>query len=165
VFFNSPNPSSRTMVLGSTQPLTEMSIKNLPGGKGRPARKADNLTAICDPIVWKMWEPRRLTILWAFTACYRDSFTFISAYIHRYSYEWEQFNFTVINTLLFMYVNFNQCYTANFYASAHSGGMVGHSSCQVRPTHKPQVRFTATVSRKLTVYLNPPGWVTIMQFV
>jgi hypothetical protein len=25
------------MVLGSTQPLTEMSIRNLPGGKGRPA--------------------------------------------------------------------------------------------------------------------------------
>jgi hypothetical protein len=25
-----------------------------------------------------MWEPRRLTPLWAFTACYRDSFTFTS---------------------------------------------------------------------------------------
>jgi hypothetical protein len=24
-----------------------------------------------------MWEPRRLTTLWAFTACYRDSFTFL----------------------------------------------------------------------------------------
>jgi hypothetical protein len=34
------------MALGSTQPLTEMSTRNLPGGKGRPARKADNLTAI-----------------------------------------------------------------------------------------------------------------------
>jgi hypothetical protein len=36
---------------GSTQPLTEMSIRNLLAGKGRPARKADNLTAICEPIV------------------------------------------------------------------------------------------------------------------
>jgi hypothetical protein len=35
------------MALGSTQPLTEMSTKNLPVGKGRPGRKADNLTAIC----------------------------------------------------------------------------------------------------------------------
>jgi hypothetical protein len=43
--------SSRTMALGSTQPLTEMSIRNLPGGKGQPAREADNLTAICEPIV------------------------------------------------------------------------------------------------------------------
>jgi hypothetical protein len=31
-FFNLPNPSSRTMALGSTQPLTEMSTRNLPGG-------------------------------------------------------------------------------------------------------------------------------------
>jgi hypothetical protein len=35
-FFNLSNPSSRTMVLGSTQFLTEMSIRNLPGGKRRP---------------------------------------------------------------------------------------------------------------------------------
>jgi hypothetical protein len=70
------NPSSRTMALGSTQPLTEMSTRKLPGGKGRPARKADNLTTICEPIVKKMWEPRPLTTLWAVTACYRDSFTF-----------------------------------------------------------------------------------------
>jgi hypothetical protein len=39
------------MALGSTQPLTEMSTRILPGGKGRPARGADNLTAICEPIV------------------------------------------------------------------------------------------------------------------
>jgi hypothetical protein len=31
-------------------PLTEMSTTNLPGGKGRPAHKADNLTAIYEPI-------------------------------------------------------------------------------------------------------------------
>jgi hypothetical protein len=49
--FNSPNPSSRTMALGSTQPLTEMSTRNLPGGKGRSARKVGDLTAICEPIV------------------------------------------------------------------------------------------------------------------
>jgi hypothetical protein len=55
-FFSWPNPSSRTIALGSTQPLTEMSTRNLPGEggggrKGRPERKADNLTAICEPIV------------------------------------------------------------------------------------------------------------------
>jgi hypothetical protein len=38
------------MVLGPTQPLTEMSTSNLPGGKVRPALKTDNLTAICEPI-------------------------------------------------------------------------------------------------------------------
>jgi hypothetical protein len=43
-------PSSRTMGLGSTQPLTEMSTRNIAGGKGRPARKAD-LIVNCEPIV------------------------------------------------------------------------------------------------------------------
>jgi hypothetical protein len=36
------------MALGSTQPLTEMSTRNLPGGKGWPGFEADNLTSICD---------------------------------------------------------------------------------------------------------------------
>jgi hypothetical protein len=39
------------MALRSTQPLTEMSTANIPGGKERPVRKADNLKAIYDPIV------------------------------------------------------------------------------------------------------------------
>jgi hypothetical protein len=50
-FFNLPNPSSRTMALGSTQVLIEMSTRNLPGGKKRPARRADNLAAIYEPNV------------------------------------------------------------------------------------------------------------------
>jgi hypothetical protein len=63
------------MALEPTQPLTEMSTRNLPGGKGRLALKADNLTAICEPIAYKIWELRRLTTLWASTACNRNSFT------------------------------------------------------------------------------------------
>jgi hypothetical protein len=39
-------------------------------------RKADNFTAICEPIVEEMRELRRLTNLWASMACYRDSFVF-----------------------------------------------------------------------------------------
>jgi hypothetical protein len=39
------------MALGSTQPLTEISARNLPAGKGRPVHKADNLTVICESIV------------------------------------------------------------------------------------------------------------------
>jgi hypothetical protein len=50
-FFNLHNPSGSTMSLGSTQPLTEMSTRNIPGGKNRPARRADNLAAICGPNV------------------------------------------------------------------------------------------------------------------
>jgi hypothetical protein len=50
--FNLPKPSSRTVALGSTQPLTEMSTRNLPGGNKRPA-----------------WEPQPLVTLRASTAC------------------------------------------------------------------------------------------------
>jgi hypothetical protein len=50
-FFNLPNSSSCTMALRSTQPLTEMSTRNLLGGKKRPAYRADNLDAICEPNV------------------------------------------------------------------------------------------------------------------
>jgi hypothetical protein len=50
-FFNWPNSSSRTMGLESTQSLTETSTRNLPGGKGWPACKADILSAIWEPIV------------------------------------------------------------------------------------------------------------------
>jgi hypothetical protein len=65
------------MALGSAQPLTEISTRNLPGVKGWSEREADNLTATCEPVFWKMWEPRHLTTLRAFTACYRDSFTYM----------------------------------------------------------------------------------------
>jgi hypothetical protein len=64
------------MALGSTQPLTEMSTRNVPGSKGLPERKAHNLTAIYEPIVEKMWERRLLTTQWVSTACCKDSFTF-----------------------------------------------------------------------------------------
>jgi hypothetical protein len=35
------------MALGSTQHVTEMSTRNLPGGKAQPERKSDKLTADC----------------------------------------------------------------------------------------------------------------------
>jgi hypothetical protein len=41
--FNWPNHSSRAMALELTQPLTEMSTRNFPGDKKRPARMVDNL--------------------------------------------------------------------------------------------------------------------------
>jgi hypothetical protein len=44
------------MALGSTQPLTEMSSRNFPGGKGRSAPKPDNLTAVCGLIAKKGLE-------------------------------------------------------------------------------------------------------------
>jgi hypothetical protein len=60
--FNCPNPFNCTMALGATQPLTEMSTRDLPGSKGQPVCKAGNLTAICELIVYKMQELRHFKI-------------------------------------------------------------------------------------------------------
>jgi hypothetical protein len=55
-FFNLPDPSSSNMVLGSTQPLKEMSSRIFPGDKGRPTLKADKITTICGFLsVCKLW--------------------------------------------------------------------------------------------------------------
>jgi hypothetical protein len=51
--FNWRNTSSRITALGFTQPLTKTSTRNLPGYKRRLALKADKLTAICEPTVYR----------------------------------------------------------------------------------------------------------------
>jgi hypothetical protein len=52
-FFNWPSTTSCNMALGSSKPLTEMSTRNLLGGKGRRALKTGNITAFFEPIVFK----------------------------------------------------------------------------------------------------------------
>jgi hypothetical protein len=42
------NASGRIMILGSTQPQTEMSMRNL---LERPVHQADNFSAICEPVM------------------------------------------------------------------------------------------------------------------
>jgi hypothetical protein len=49
-FFKLPNPSGLTIALGSTQPLTQVKGIFLEV-KAQPAHKADNITAICEPVV------------------------------------------------------------------------------------------------------------------
>jgi hypothetical protein len=46
--------------------------------EGQPACKADSLTTICEPNVYKMWEPQRLTTQSACMACHGDSFAFFT---------------------------------------------------------------------------------------
>jgi hypothetical protein len=75
-FFDWPNPSSHTMAVGSTRPLTEMSTRNLPGAKGSRRVRLTTLPPSMSRLYRKMWEPQRLTTLWASTACHRESFMF-----------------------------------------------------------------------------------------
>jgi hypothetical protein len=55
-FLNLPNPSGRAKTLGFSQLVTEMSSRSIKiimflGSKVRRVRRADNITAICEPIV------------------------------------------------------------------------------------------------------------------
>jgi hypothetical protein len=49
-FLNLHYGFSRTKTLGSTEPLIQISTRNLPEGKGRPASETHNLTVIFAPI-------------------------------------------------------------------------------------------------------------------
>jgi hypothetical protein len=60
------NPSGRTMALGLTQPLTEMSTRNISRGKRQLVRRADNLTAFMCRLFWNLgastsWNPQGLS--------------------------------------------------------------------------------------------------------
>jgi hypothetical protein len=46
IFFSWPNPSSRTMALSSTQPLTEISTRKIPGGGGSKGGRSVRLTTL-----------------------------------------------------------------------------------------------------------------------
>jgi hypothetical protein len=58
------------MAIRSTQPLTEMSTRNLLGGKGKRAFKVNNLIVICGLALYKMWELQCLTPLQAIAFTY-----------------------------------------------------------------------------------------------
>jgi hypothetical protein len=55
--FHLHDPSGRTMALGSTQPLTEMSTRNIPGGKGGRCVGLTTLPPLCADCL-KIWEPQ-----------------------------------------------------------------------------------------------------------
>jgi hypothetical protein len=82
IFSNWPNPSSRTMVVGSTQPLTEMSTRNISGGEVKGGRRLRLTTS--SPHLWV----NCLQNVGASTShnpmglhdCYRDSFIFVYVY-------------------------------------------------------------------------------------
>jgi hypothetical protein len=67
-FFNWFNQTHYDLV-GSTEPLTQMSIRNSPEGKGRTLRKAHNLIAISERTIQKTFWFRRLSTQMASMTC------------------------------------------------------------------------------------------------
>jgi hypothetical protein len=65
---NLPNTSRHTMALGSAQPLTEMSTRNIPGGKKLPARKLTNLPPSVSRLSRENIAASTSHTLWDFTA-------------------------------------------------------------------------------------------------
>jgi hypothetical protein len=64
--FHWHNPSSHTMALGLTQPLTEMSTIIIRGGQRRPVRRVDNRTTFMYRLSWNLgtstsWNPMGLS--------------------------------------------------------------------------------------------------------
>jgi hypothetical protein len=50
-FFNTPNPSNRTIILGLTQPVTKMSNSNLLGGRGVECGRCVILTTLPSSVI------------------------------------------------------------------------------------------------------------------
>jgi len=63
--FHWQNSSDRTMALGWTQPLTEMTTSSISWGWKRPVHKADNLPPSC-AVVMKSGNLNFLRTLWAY---------------------------------------------------------------------------------------------------
>jgi hypothetical protein len=70
-FFNLRNPSSRTMALGSTQPLSGISTRNLPGGKKRLTNLQPSMSLMSENVGASNTRNRK-----GLQGLYRTSFTF-----------------------------------------------------------------------------------------
>jgi hypothetical protein len=94
-----------------------MNTRYLPGGKGRSVRKADNITAICEPIVYKMWRPRRLTTLWVSMVCF-TFYSFVAQFVGVFFLNIKQNN--AKTTVIFMPTSLNGMNVSLYKASVEN---------------------------------------------
>jgi hypothetical protein len=77
------------------------------------------------PSVSRLWEPRPLTPLWAFTACYRDSFTYF--YLYRRG---------VMPSRWLCYISMENTWSEESYLCLHRPGYIVWEGWQLHPTDK-----------------------------
>ena len=80
------NPSGRTVALGLIQPLTEMSTRNISGGKCDRCIGLTTLPPCADCL--EIWEPQPHGNLRACSGLYSDCFTFALRILHRHWSWW-----------------------------------------------------------------------------
>jgi hypothetical protein len=100
-----------------------MSTRNLPGGKGQPARNADNLIAIRE----QTWKPQHLTTLCTSVACYRVSFTFFIIdilYIVLYRRVYPQLHIQR-NAILYLHISQNRLFAQYPYETTSRPNLLG----------------------------------------
>jgi hypothetical protein len=104
------NPSSRTTALGLTQPLTEMSTRNISWGLRRPVRRADNLTTFICQLPWNLGA----STFWTLRACPGQACNGIAFYrMPLWSQRWME---EPISRAMFTFINFKRitCCHPNF---------------------------------------------------
>jgi hypothetical protein len=81
-FFYWPNPSSCTMALRSTHPLTEISTRNLLGVNGSWCMRLTTSLPSVSQLSRKCGSRQRFTTLWPPWPVNRESFTFFFFFYH-----------------------------------------------------------------------------------
>jgi len=98
--FHWHNPSSCTMVLGSTQSLTDMSTRSTSWGWRWPGLRADNLSAFMCQLSWNLeastsWNPQGLSIPLMGLLCFASSLSLVGGF----SQQWLLFSMLVSSSI------------------------------------------------------------------
>jgi len=130
--FHWHNPSGRTVALGLTQPLTEMSTRNISwGGRGDRCIRLTTLPPSCADYL-EIWEPQTPAPLWGCPDLYRDCFTFFTNYPI-------SFNFVscTATILIFYFPNLSFSWPKAPVLNTHSILQVTRCSSGVHKSHVP----------------------------
>jgi hypothetical protein len=101
VIFHCHNPSGCTLALGSTQPLTEMSTKNISCRYRQPMSRADNLTTFMCLLSWNRGTS--------------TSWNLVIGFLYLYLHIWHQLNIALSPYLIQYHVTSTNPFLCEFF--------------------------------------------------